>query len=247
MADRLLASSFMSRLRWATAAANGPGSGRSRRFATGPWTVIFAIALSLASQSCSTTSSTSESTVVPLAAVSSSVPACGSGYAHPNVCCGLGDAQSVVCRESPGAPFSPCDPHVEFTYPDPRSCCPLDGEGSCVDVDPDAGAVSSATTLASCLSPCQVGEVPPPSAPWPSCADNPMGVACECCFPGNGGCAVYGECNCPPQPPCNCEGPPRPCGPCPSGWQAQPAIDLCCRDTSAGATQCFSLSGNTGI
>lgn len=237
-------------------AANGPRFARSRRSAMGQWTAMtFAMVLSLASESCSS-SSGSKGTVVPLAALSSSVPVCGSGYAHPNVCCQSGSDQAVACTELPESPFSPCDPDLALTYPDPRTCCPLSGEGSCVDVDADAGAaVTDPTTSASCASPCTVGTVPP-SGPdsLPSCGNNPMGGDCECCGPGPGGlCVEYNIFSCGfalgggPPPTCGGSAVPK-CGPCPSGWQTPPGMpDLCCRTGEAGATHCFSQSGNTGL
>jgi hypothetical protein len=237
-------------------AANGTGFAQSRRSTRGRWTLTtLAFVLSLASENCSSTSG-SKGTVVSLAALSSSVPACGSGYAHPNVCCQSGTDQAipVVCTELPGAPFLPCDPDVALTYPDPRTCCPLNGEGSCVDVDADAGAVIDPTTSASCASPCPVGSAPPTgSDSLPSCGNNPRGGECECCGDPGRLCVGYNVFSCTNAvvggPPPACVGSNVPtCGQCPTGWQTPAGMsDLCCRTIGTGATQCFSQSGNTGI
>lgn len=241
----LLCYSFMSLSRCFRTNANGARPEASRRFAAAPWTLSSAIVLSFAAEGCSSTGAGPTRTDVPLAVVSGprSVVACASGYAHPNVCCQAGPTEATVCTEVPSDPFSACDPHLALTFPDPRNCCPLDGEGSCLDVATDA---ATPTTPVSCESSCVVGQFPPPPS-WPiqNCADDSSPGCSLCC--NSAGCAAIGVCSCTASSPegstptvCGCESTPS-CGTCPGGWQTRSGIpELCCRTTAAN--QCFSQS-----
>lgn len=106
----------------------------------------------------------STSEPVSVGAVSGPVTACASGNAHPNVCCESGPGQAAACIVYPDAPFTPCA-SGSTTYPDPRSCCPIDGSGGCAPPPPpppnDAGAGSGGT----CGYTCPVGWYSPPAQP----------------------------------------------------------------------------------
>jgi len=222
---------------------------RPCRFAAARWRRSILLIVSLASGSCSPASdggaNAAQGTVVSVAVLAGSVPACAPEYAHPNVCCQSAVGQATVCTESLTAPFTPCNSSVALTYPDPRTCCPLDGDGTCLDADAGAEATAGTTTSASCALPCSVGLLLP-SGDTPNCADD-LNPGCALCCDFDT-CPIYGICSCPNEvagsPPCQCAGIPT-CGPCPSGWQARLGIpDLCYRVTDAGATECFSQAGS---
>lgn len=182
---------------------------------------------------------------VPIAALSGSVPECGAGYAHPNVCCESPAALATQCTESLVTPFTPCDPTVALTFPDPRTCCSLDGKVSCVAAD--AGGGGGGTTASGCQLPCSVGLAPPSTEP--NCALTHQLAGCTLCCTLDT-CTLYGECSCPAEPadaaPCDCPGLAS-CNPCVAGWQAPGGVpDLCCRTTDAGATECFSQADFIG-
>jgi hypothetical protein len=63
------------------------------------------------------------------------VPACPAGQAHPNVCCSnTGPLQLAgTCVEYPQTPFLACSSLAigSLIFPDPQTCCPLDGIGAC--------------------------------------------------------------------------------------------------------------------
>ena len=106
---------------------------------------------------------TSNAQPVALSAISRTAPTpCSAGQAHPNVCCESGPGQAAACVAYPGAPFTQCASGAT-TYPDPRSCCPLDGSGECASppttsIDAGPGPGGSCTYL------CPVGWYSPPSS-----------------------------------------------------------------------------------
>ena len=46
------------------------------------------------------------------------IPACETGYAHPNICCRSSPTRATECANCPGAPFAACD-NASLTFPDP--------------------------------------------------------------------------------------------------------------------------------
>jgi hypothetical protein len=182
---------------------------------------------------------------VVVASLTSSVTACPAGYAHASVCCRGGPEASTVCVEYPEAPFHQCDAQ-SLTFPNPRSCCPLDGSSACVQQpNPSTNPAASDSAGASCSYPCGPGGYPPAEdhevAPGPAaCTDVPAGQACRyCCVgPAPAECATN-LANCGAQDTCQSPAP-SPCGACPDGWRAPTGIpDLCCRTTGTSA-ECFS-------
>jgi hypothetical protein len=193
--------------------------------------------------------------------VSGPVGACGSGAAHPNVCCSAGPNQSGTCVVYPDAPFTQCGSGAT-TYPDPRSCCPLDGSGNCSSPPPvdDAGPPSGGSGGGSCAYACPPGWYTPPNATGNECcqtdssgntlcagsaggAPGSCGSGCTCtaCTDDSGPCP---PCNCPPPTPCPS---PPVCGTCPPGWQnPQGQPDLCCTTDASGTIECFSQAGPPG-
>jgi hypothetical protein len=192
---------------------------------------------------------------VSLGEVSGSAAPCPSGSAHPNACCEGGPDQGASCVVYPNAPFTQCA-NGTTTYPDPRTCCPLDGNGQCAAPPPetspsDAGVGSGG----SCVYPCPVGWYAPSGS-------SGSGTCCQASSDGSGTCmtsagSAGGGCtcacpscdtdgNCPPCPPCNCPAqPPTPpvpsCNACPPGWQApQGEPLLCCTEGPDGVISCFS-------
>jgi hypothetical protein len=156
----------------------------------------------------------------PLQAVNASeisqpVVPCGGGYAHPNVCCEASPGKASSCGVFPGAPFQACGSGYS-TYPDPRSCCALDGSGTCIAPPPTP---PSPVPLPGCSYACPPGQYEPAGSPGTCCFDD---GATTVCSGGSGigvGCGGTG-CACPacvegsPCPPCDC--PPEPsCPPSP--------------------------------
>jgi hypothetical protein len=189
--------------------------------------------------------------------VSGTVTPCDTGSAHPNVCCTAGPNQPSTCVVYPGAPFTQCDSGAT-TYPDPRSCCPLGGDGECDAPPPppplDAGASGGGggSGSGSCGYVCPPGMYTPAGASDDTCCSTDGSGATSCFGGGTGGSTTGCGCACPacePDsgdcPPCACPAcpPPTPsCGACPAGWQtpqgAQP--DLCCETDANGVIECFS-------
>ena len=210
------------------------------------------------------TNSTQAQEVAP-SAVGGSVPACSGGSAHPNVCCSAGPNQAGSCVTYPSAPFTQCDPGAT-TYPDPRSCCALDGSGNCSSPPSSGGSGSSGGSTGSgsgsggsCAYACPPGSYSMSSSFGSECCttDSNGGTACSGggsaggssgASGSSGGCS--GSCSCPACddggvcPPCECPPTtcqPTTCGACPPGWQApQGAPDLCCATDSSGNIECFS-------
>ena len=204
-----------------------------------------------------------QSQAVSPTAVSGTVTPCTDGSAHPNVCCQAGPGKAPACEVYPNAPFTACATGAT-TFPDPRTCCPLDGSGACVEPPPpDAGAPpdsgvgsGDAGTGGSdggvCRSPCPVGWYPPAGATGGECCQTDPSGGTVCGAPASTSPSCGTGCACPgctagtPCPPCVCPTPTCPppvteCGTCPPGWTT-PATDpgLCCSTSSAGATECFS-------
>ena len=206
----------------------------------------------------------STSQPVSVGDVSGTASPCPSGAAHPNVCCEAGPNQAASCLVYPNAPFTQCASGMT-TYPDPRACCPLDGNGQCAVPPPqtlpsDAGAGSGGT----CAYPCPVGWYSPPDSSGSSSGGSAGVTCCETSSDGSGFCTGSGggtagggctcacpscdaDGSCPPCPPCNCppQPPPPPptpsCDPCPPGWQApQGEPLLCCSTGPDGTISCFS-------
>jgi hypothetical protein len=155
------------------------------------------------------------------AEVTGTVSACGANAAHPNVCCTAGPNEETSCVAYPDAPFKPC-PGNATAYPDPRSCCPLDGASPCTPVVDGGGLARSGAAV--CNNACPPGwYVPVP----------PDSVGFECCESvGN-----WTECHGGPSPS-------APCPACPQGWQVpQGAPERCCKSDPTGVIECFSQAG----
>jgi len=123
---------------------------------------------------------------VDSAIVSGAVTACGAGYAHPNVCCTAGPEAAAACGNYPSAPFHQCDTG-STTYPDPRSCCPLDANGNCIAPPPVTTPVP-----ATCAYACPPGWfVPGPGVNVPPSygTGSGSGGSAVACDPSTGVCA----------------------------------------------------------
>ena len=183
--------------------------------------------------------------------VKGAVPACPSGYAHPNVCCWSAPAEATVCVEcTAGSPFDACGAG-SLSFPDPVKCCSLDDPAQCVQPE---GLDASPVANARCSLPCGPGGFLPsavPNWPGPICPPTPTNGCAWCCddgtpvpgFTSSPGCYVW-PCSCPvalPDADASCECGPS-CAPCPSGWQVPTGgqVDLCCRAGDGGAAECFS-------
>jgi hypothetical protein len=184
---------------------------------------------------------------VSVADVSGPVVACGDGYAHPNVCCVAGPSTTTACSVCTDVPFHACGGGT-VTYPDPRSCCPLDGNGNCVAPPPSSPPIQPSPPDG-CGYACPVGQYEPQGQAGTCCGNDPSGASfcsgftvgaptgCGCACPACpvGDACPPCDCNCPPPPP-----PPQ-CGSCPPGWQApEGAPYLCCAEQSGGVIECFS-------
>jgi len=121
---------------------------------------------------------------VAVSAISGAITACKSGFAHPNVCCEAGPGKESACGVYPGAPFETCGTG-RTTYPDPRSCCALDGSGSCEA--PPTTPINP--TEPSCAYPCPPGQYNPPGEPGVCCYADSSGVICS----ASGGGGVVGS------------------------------------------------------
>jgi hypothetical protein len=171
------------------------------------------------------------------------VPMCPSGHAHANVCCVSGPRQPTVCLERLASPFQSCD-QGSMTFPDPRTCCPINGVGACIEADEPSDASAVGTCSFPCAPVAYSPEELPSDSPVPlsalqSCSNPDSGDTClSCCYGGLGECVTY-PCSCPASGPCLCG---TSCGSCPSGWQppASGQDDLCCRTSQDGMAQCFS-------
>jgi hypothetical protein len=203
---------------------------------------------------------------VSIGAISATPTACPSGSAHPNACCEASAGQQTSCVVYPDAPFTQCA-NGATTYPDPRTCCPLDGNGQCATPPPPPADDGGSGPGDTCAYSCPIGWYTPPGpTPGPNggSSGGSPGGAVECCQtnpdgsgqcmgsgPAGGGCACgCPACDpeagaCPPCPPCNCPPTPPPptpsCGQCPPGWQV-PQGDplLCCETAPDGTISCFS-------
>ncbi len=103
----------------------------------------------------------STSQPVSIGAISGTPAACPSGAAHPNVCCDSGAGQAPSCVIYPGAPFTECASGWT-TYPDPRTCCPLDGNGQCEAPPPPPSSDAGTPPPDTCVYECPVGWYPAP-------------------------------------------------------------------------------------
>jgi hypothetical protein len=101
--------------------------------------------------------------VVPVSEIALPVVACPGGSAHPNVCCESGPGKAASCGVYPEAPFQACDP-TATTYPDPRSCCPIDGSTECVAPPP-----ASPPSSPGCGYACPAGQYQPEGSPAGTC------------------------------------------------------------------------------
>jgi hypothetical protein len=172
-----------------------------------------------------------------------SVSTCAPGYAHPNICCKSGPMQPTACTQCAQTPFAPCDKGA-LTFPDPYSCCALDG-GGCNVTKP-----GTTKNEGSCTFPCGPGGYFPEALGdaaihfEPFCPDVDGSLCTYCCFDqknnlGNSDpvCAGGNLCTLEISGPC---GPT--CSSCPAGWDVPPhgQFDLCCRMGGDGKSQCFS-------
>jgi hypothetical protein len=187
---------------------------------------------------------------VSVNAVSGTLIACDEGFAHPNVCCEAVEGKPTSCGVYEGAPFHTCDAS-HTTYPDPRSCCPLDASGGADCVAPPHRPVPVPPPV--CGYACPLGQYQPAGASLGTCCES-FGDAIACSAPSVPACPIVactcacnaGEpcppCNCPEQP--ACPPPPTPipdCGVCPAGWQVpEGEAYLCCKEDPSGAIECFS-------
>jgi len=176
-----------------------------------------------------------------------SVPACETGFAHPNICCRASPTQATECADCPGAPFAACD-NASLTFPDPGTCCSL-ADGGCGEASVLSAPPMDSGLELNCSYPCGPGGYSPhelQSLRQPVCsdlADGSLGICLYCCF-GSGECPTNTCLGGPTTPPTRCGS--DNCGLCPVGWQA-PArgqYDLCCQTDTAGVARCFSQSGS---
>ncbi len=93
---------------------------------------------------------------VSIGAISGTPGECPSGSAHPNACCDAPAGQAASCVTYPNAPFTQCASGAT-TYPDPRTCCPLDGNGDCAAPPPPPADDGGSGSGGSCTYPCPVG------------------------------------------------------------------------------------------
>ena len=186
-------------------------------------------------------SNTTQAQPVSASAVSGTVTACPVGLAHPNVCCAAAPGVAASCQDYPTAPFTAC-PSGLATYPDPRSCCPLDGTGGCVTPPPppplDAGGGPDAGGGGGggCGNLCPPGWYVPPG---PDASPDPATYCCQATSSGDTLCVAHppatvapncAVCACPAciaedgaACPCTCPEPDPTCNPstcpaCPPGW-----------------------------
>jgi hypothetical protein len=199
----------------------------------------------------------SQLSLVDPSTVSGTVPSCGTGDAHPNVCCQASAGQAAQCGVYIGAPFQPCDSGWT-AYPDPRSCCTLDDPSNCGAPPPSPPPLPPGV----CGYACEPGWYPIQNG---CCQDtgNGQGVCYGWASAGDGGifddggpttCVDAGfddsgngtpGCDPTPQPPTadagDQPGQPPCTYACPAGWQrAVGAADVCCRDLGGGEIECFS-------
>jgi hypothetical protein len=170
------------------------------------------------------------------------IPACSAGAEHPNVCCASGPNQATVCTEDVASPFTPCA-YGSLTFPDPRSCCPLDSSRPCAPPSPP----DVIETTGNCSFPCGPGGFLAGVGNDAGLGDSCSGVDAGSCFYCCSGAGTSVSCvpnvwSCPPTPP---GGPAEPCGPecpvCPAGWAMPSGFpDLCCTADGGGPPQCFS-------
>ena len=154
--------------------------------------------------------------------VSGTVTSCAVGSAHPNVCCTAGPNEAASCWTYPGSPFTQCDSNAT-TYPDPRSCCPLDGSSAC-----SAATATDAGAGDACTYACLPGWYLPSSPSNNEC--------CQTDSDGNTQCVGFGG-----------TGELTPCGGCPSGWQTPQGLpDLCCAEDANSTIECFSQALSPG-
>ena len=194
---------------------------------------------------------------VDLALVSGFVGACGAAYAHPNVCCQGGPDLPSSCETYPGQPFRSCDADAGYaTFPDPRTCCPLDANGGCHWVDGgtatgEAGGIDAAACAYACLpgqyasgGGCCTSDGRTQTCLGLATCDCPAAPICNCPpIPSEGVEAGASEpsCVCPAAPACPLPPPVPSCSPCPSGWQApEREPGLCCRPQPGGVIECYS-------
>ncbi len=147
---------------------------------------------------------TTTSQAVSPSAISSAPTPCESGFAHPNACCETGPNQATQCVVYPEAPFTECA-NGSTTYPDPRSCCPLDGNGRCAAPPPvgttDAGTGGGGGSGGggTCAYACPVGWYEPPASATSSSSSSggPTGstgaTCCQTFANGAGACMSMGS------------------------------------------------------
>jgi hypothetical protein len=156
--------------------------------------------------------------------VTGTMTSCGANAAHPNVCCTAGAGEEASCVTNPDAPFAPCA-IGETTYPDPRSCCPLDGAGTCTSAPPPSSSAPVGVSYgpSGCSQACPPGfYIQADAGNFACCATSSDGHVTEC-FGGGPSSAA------------------RSCPPCPSGWQVPEGVpDLCCTTHPDGIIACFS-------
>jgi hypothetical protein len=161
---------------------------------------------------------TTQSQLVSPSDVSGTVTPCDANAAHPNVCCTSGAGEQAACLVYPDAPFTPCASGAT-TYPDPRSCCPLDGSGSCSAPPPVVGIPSGG---GACSYACPPGSYAPPDASYGECCQTDSTGATACSGPSS------------PLPTPTCPS-------CPPAWQVpQGDPAQCCTTDPNGIIECFS-------
>lgn len=134
------------------------------------------------------------------------IPACETGYAHPNICCRGSPTQATECANCPGAPFAACD-NASLTFPDPGTCCSL-ADGGCGEASVLSAPMDAGLEL-NCSYPCGPGGYSPhelQSLRQPVCsdlADGSLGICLYCCF-GSGECPTNTCLGGPTTPPTRC-------------------------------------------
>ena len=152
------------------------------------------------------------------------VPACSSGYEHPNICCLGAPYVATFCTEDVKHPFDICG-SGQFTYPDPNTCCSIADEADCAKA-PLADAADSGVQN-NCTTPCAPGAYPD-AADATLCRYGVEGVMSQTTPP-----ACYGHCSSLPPDYCTT--------PCPASWsKSSSQNDLCCRLNPSGQTFCYS-------
>jgi hypothetical protein len=159
--------------------------------------------------------------------VSGTPGACDANTAHPNVCCTAGPNEPASCVDYPSAPFTPCADGAT-TYPDPRTCCALDGSGACTAAPGSSGGTpaSSSSSSGGTIGSSSSSSGGNPTSSSSSSGGNPTSSSSS----SGGGSSGGGTCG---------------ANVCPPGWYtpANASGNECCQTDASGATSCTASSG----